>query len=89
MAPVHKMAAPLVAGEIRERLIYFFSYRFIFTTLFHDLIRLYRYCVNRGRMVLPERGAGVCLFLEDELDEGGVEVVSDVLVLLLLSHKLV
>lgn len=40
-------------------------------------------------MVLPGRGAGVCLFLEDELDEGGVEVVSDVLVLLLLRHKLV
>lgn len=29
------------------------------------------------------------LFLEDELDEGGVEVVSDVLVLLLLGNQLV
>lgn len=31
----------------------------------------------------------VSLFLEDKFDEGGVEVVSDVLVLLLFSHKLV
>lgn len=40
-------------------------------------------------MVLPGRAGVYGLFLEDELDEGGVEVVSDVLVLLLLGHKLV
>lgn len=35
------------------------------------------------------RGNGRGLFLEDELDEGGVEIVSDVLVLLFLGDEFV
>lgn len=42
---------------------------------------------GRGRGGRGARGAR--LFLEDELHEGGVQVVSDVLVLLLLGHQLV
>lgn len=32
---------------------------------------------------------GLCLFLEDELDKGGVEIVSNILVTLLLRHQVV
>lgn len=32
---------------------------------------------------------GLCLFLEDKLDKGGVEIVSNILVTLLLQHQVV
>lgn len=32
---------------------------------------------------------GLCLFLEDKLDKGGIEIVSNILVTLLLQHQVV
>lgn len=45
-----------------------------------------------GRVVVFGAGNGVWglrLFLEDELDKGGVEIVSNILVTLLLQHQVV